>query len=48
MKQVYIPGQGQTPANWEPVLRLMEVPKVWACPDLAKVVLVGGTTDTNR
>ena len=47
MKQVYIHGLGQTPANWEAVLRLMEAPKDCACPDLAKMVPVGETTYPN-
>ena len=47
MKQVYIHGLGQTPANWDSVLRLAGAPEDCVCPDLAKMVPVGETTYPN-
>lgn len=38
MKQVYIHGLGQTPANWEPVLRLLDAQSDCVCPDLTELI----------
>lgn len=38
MKQVYVHGLGQTPASWEPVLRLLDAQSDRVCPDLTKLI----------
>lgn len=41
MKQVFVHGLGQTPASWEPVLRLLDGQPDCACPDLAALMPAG-------
>ena len=44
MTQIYLHGLGQTPASWDPLLRLMDAPEDPLLPDLTKLVPAGDTT----
>ena len=44
MKQIFVHGLGQTPASWEPVLRLMGSGPDCLCPDLTGLVSTGEAT----
>ena len=44
MKRIFVHGLGQTPAGWEPVLRLLDGQPDCACPDLAELAPAGEVT----
>lgn len=43
MKQIFVHGLGQTPASWEPVLRLLDLSEGCLCPDLAGMMPAGAS-----